>query len=167
MKPEVGQQGTLSYVWGLRGSRPAAVRDNRHDSAYLFGAICPERAVGAAVVMPWVSSEAMSIHLAEISKRVSPDAHGVVICDGAGWHQTGGRLTVPENVSLLPLPPYAPELNPMENVWEYLRGNRLSMTVRNNYLAIVDACCDAWNRFVSDAERVVSITAREWASVKI
>ncbi len=117
--------------------------------------------------MPWVSSEAMSIHLAEISKRVSPDAHGVVICDGAGWHQTGGRLTVPENVSLLPLPPYAPELNPMENVWEYLRGNRLSMTVRNNYLAIVDACCDAWNRFVSDAERVVSITAREWASVKI
>ncbi len=55
----------------------------------------------------------------------------------------------------------------MENVWEYLRGNRLSMTVWNNYLAIVDACCDAWNRFVSDAERVVSITAREWASVKI
>jgi hypothetical protein len=157
----------LSYVWGLRGSRPPAVRDNRHDSAHLFGAVCPERAVGAAVVMPWVSSEAMTIHLAEISKRVSPDAHGVVICDGAGWHQIGKRLAVPDNVSLLPLPPYAPELNPMENVWEYLRGNQPSMTVWDGYTAIVDTCCAAWNSFVRDVKRVVSITSPSWASVKI
>lgn len=116
--------------------------------------------------MPWVSSEAMAIHLAEIGKRVSSDAHGVVICDGAGWHQTGGRLAVPQNLSLLPLPPYAPELNPMENVWEYLRGNRLSITVWDNYTAIVDACCAAWNGFVRDIARVISITSRPWASVK-
>jgi len=73
----VGQQGTLSYVWAPIGSRPARVRDCRHESAYLFGAICPARAVGAAIVMPWVSSEAMAIHLGEISKQVGPSAQVV------------------------------------------------------------------------------------------
>ena len=152
----VGQQGTLSYLWAPRGSRPVAVRDNRHDSAYIFGAICPARAVGAAIVMPWVSSEAMTIHLAEIGKQVSANAHAMLVCDGAGWHQTGQRLIVPANVSLLRLPPYAPELNPIENVWEYLRGNQLSMQVWDSYEDIVDACCDAWNAFVGDVDRVTA-----------
>ena len=151
----------------MRGSRPAAVRDNRHESAYLFGAICPDRAVGAAVVMPWVSSEAMTIHLAEISTQVCLGAHAVLVCDGAGWHQTGQRLTVPANISLLRLPPYAPELNPIENVWEYLRGNQLSMRVWDSYEGIIDACCAAWNGFVGDLDRVTSITTREWATVNV
>jgi hypothetical protein len=142
------------------------VRDNRHHSACIFGALCPDRAVGAAIVMPWVSSEAMTIHLAEISKQVSADAHAVLVCDGAGWHQAGQRLTIPDNISLLRLPPYAPELDPIENTWEYLRANQLSMRVWENYENIVDACCDAWNSLVDDIQRITSITAREWASVK-
>jgi transposase len=161
----VGQQGTLTHVWAARGSRPPAVRDDRHDSAWLFGAVCPERAVGAAVVMPWVSSEAMSEHLAVIGKAVQPSAHAVLVCDGAGWHQSGGRLLVPDNISPLRLPSYAPELNPIENVWEYIRANYLSISVWNTYEQIVDACCRAWNAFVSDAERVISITTRRWARV--
>ena len=71
----MGQQGTLTYVWAPRGSRPAAVRDNRHDSAWLFGAICPDRAVGAAIIMPAVNSAAMAEHLREISQQVAPGAH--------------------------------------------------------------------------------------------
>jgi hypothetical protein len=122
----VGQQGNLKNIWAPRGSRPRAVRDNRRDSVYLFGALCPGRAVGAAVIMPAANSEAMGIHLAEISTQVAPGAHAVVLCDGAGWHQTGGALKLPSNLSLLPIPPYSPELNPMENVWDYLRGNQLS-----------------------------------------
>ncbi len=110
----MGQQGTLSYVWAPRSSRPARVRDCRRQNAYLFGAICPERAVGAAIVMPRVSSDAMALHLEEISKQVGASAHAVLVCDGAGWHRPGGRLRVPENITLLRLPPYAPELNPME-----------------------------------------------------
>lgn len=152
-------------MWAPRGSRPPAVRDNRRESAYLFGAICPDRAVGAAIVMPWVSSEAMSIHLAEMCRCVGPDAHAVLVCDGAGWHQTGGRLTVPGNITLLRLPPYAPELNPMENVWQYLRANKLGMVVWDGYDAVVDACCNAWNWLMDDADRIVSITARDWAQV--
>jgi DDE superfamily endonuclease len=161
----VGQQGTLSYVWAERGSRPNVQRDDRHDSAWLFGAVCPERAVGAAVVMPGVSSEAMNVHLTEIGKAVALGAHCVLLCDGAGWHQAGHRLIIPENVTLLRLPSYSPELNPIENVWEYLRGNYLSHTLWDTYDQIVDACCTAWNAFIQDAATVVSVTQRPWAKV--
>ena len=155
----------MSYVWAPRGSRPPAVRDNRHDSVYLFGAVCADRATGAAIIMPAVNSEAMAEHLAEISLRVMPGAHAVVVCDGAGWHQPGHRLPIPDNISLLRLPSYAPELNPVENVWEYLRGNKLSMVVWDSYDDILDACRDAWNWLISDPDRIVSIAARSWASV--
>lgn len=89
----------------------------------------------------------------------------MLVCDGAGWHQTGLRLSVPDNVTLLRLPPYAPELNPIENVWEYLRGNKLSRSVWESYDDIVEACCVAWNWLIADTDRVSSITTREWASV--
>jgi hypothetical protein len=110
----VGQKGSLEYIWAPIGSRPPAVRDNRHDSVYLFGAICPSRAVGAAIIMPAANSEAMSEHLKEIGTQIVPGAHAVLVCDGAGWHQKGGRLKVPDNITLLPIPPYTPELNCME-----------------------------------------------------
>jgi hypothetical protein len=89
------------------------MRDNRHDAVHLFGAICPECAVGAAIIMPAVNTEAMNGHLSEISAKVTPDAHAMLVRDGAGWHQPGRVLRVPANISLLKLPPYAPELNPM------------------------------------------------------
>jgi transposase len=112
----IGQKGTHAYVWAPVGSRPPMVRDNRHDSAYLYGAICPARGVGAAIIMPAASAEGMNEHLKEISTQVTPGSHAALICDGAGWHQTGEKLQVPDNITLVPLPPYAPELNPMENV---------------------------------------------------
>lgn len=115
--------------------------------------------------MPHVSAEAMSLHLTEIASQVAPDAHAVVVLDGAGWHQTGGRLQVPDTITLLPLPPYAPELNPIENLWEYLRGNLLSFRIWDTYEAILDACCTAWNTLVADQNRLVSITTRDWTSV--
>ena len=109
----------------------------------------------------------MTLHLAEISKNVGTQAHAVLVCDGAGWHRPGARLKVPENITLLRLPPYAPELNPMENVWEYLRKNKLNMNVWRSYNAILDACCNAWNSLMKDAKRITSITTRTWAQVKV
>jgi transposase len=85
----VGQQGSLEYIWAPVGSRPRMVRDNRHDSAYLFGAICHRRQVGAAIIMPAANTEAMNEHLAEIATQVAPGAHAVLVCDRAGWHQKG------------------------------------------------------------------------------
>jgi hypothetical protein len=143
------------------------VRDVRHDSAYLFGAICPSRGVGAAIIMPAVNTEAMSEHLREISTQVAACAHCLLICDGAGWHQKGGELVVPDNITLLPLPPYSPELNPMENVWEYLRGNKLCSLVWDSYDAILAACKAAWEFLIDDPERIRSIGTREWACVNV
>ena len=74
---------------------------------------------------------------------------------------------MPKNITLLRLPPYAPELNLMENVWEYLRGNQLSTTVWEGYDAIVDACCSAWNSLMADTKRITSITTRPWAQVNV
>ena len=161
----VGQKGWIPYLWAPIGSRPAAVRDNRHDSVYLFGAICPAREVGAAIIMPAANAEAMNQHLKEISAQVQPDAHAALICDGAGWHQRGKKLMVPANITLISLPPYSPELNSMENVWHYLRANKLSLLVWRNYEAIVAACKDAWNFLISDPNRIRSIGTRAWACV--
>ena len=138
------------------------LRDQRHESAYLFGAVCPARDLGVGLVLPEVNSEAMSLHLAEISKHVRPGAHAVINLDGAGWHQSGGRLRVPDNISLLPLPPYSPELNPVENIWQFLRQNYLANRVFNTYDAIVDACCDAWNALRNVPGQIQTITTRQW-----
>lgn len=163
----VGQKGSIAYVWAPIGSRPPMLRDNRHDSVHLFGAICPARGVGAAIIMPAVNTEAMNEHLKEISTQVTHGAHAVLVCDGAGWHQQGGSLQLPDNISLLPLPPYAPELNPMENVWAYLRANKLCRLVWDGYDAIVAACKDAWHFLVNDPARISSIGTRDWACVNV
>jgi hypothetical protein len=161
----VGQQGSLEYVWAPIGSRPPMVRDNRHDAAYIFGAICPARGVGAAIITPTADTECMNHHLDEIATQVSPGAKAVLICDGAGWHKLGGDLKLPDNIVLIHLPPYAPELNPMENVWDYLRGNKLSAGVWDSYDTIIDACRDAWNWLIDDPDRIRSIGTRDWATV--
>jgi transposase len=75
-----------------------------------------------ALVMPYANTEAMNRHLREISRNVTPGAHAIIIIDGAGWH-TAGDLIVPDNLSLLPLPPYSPELNAQENIWQFPRQN--------------------------------------------
>ena len=85
----------------------------------------------------------------------------VLVLDGAGWH--GARaLTVPPNITLVPLPPYSPELNPVERVWLYLRERSLSLRVFPDYRAIVDACCTAWNRLAAEPGRIRSLCNQPW-----
>ncbi len=163
----MGQKGGHAYIWAPVGSRPLMVRDNRHVSAYIFGAICPDRAVGAAMIMPKANTEAMNKHLSEISAEAAPGAHAVLVCDGAGWHQRGKKLVVPDNITLLSLPAYSPELNPMENVWAYLRQNKLCALVWDTYEQILDACQSAWRFLINDPDRIRSIGSRQWARVSL
>ena len=109
----------------------------------------------------------MNLHLAEISTQIASGAHAVITLDGAGWHQTGGKLKLPDNISLLPLPPYSPELNPVENVWQFLRQNHLANRVFDTYTDIVDACCDAWNALMAAPDTIRSIATRQWAETVI
>lgn len=106
----------------------------------------------------------MQLHIDEISRRVQRGAHAVVLLDRAGWHTTE-KLIVPKNMSLLFLPSRSPELNPVENVWQYLRQNWLSNRVFDNYDAIIDAACKAWNNLIEQPETITSIGMRKWAHI--
>ena len=131
-------------------------------STYIFAALCPREGKGAALVLPFCNTAAMNLHLAEISTRVSPGRHAVLLLDQAGWHLSGG-VAVPANITLLALPPKCPELNVMENVWQFMRDNWLSNRVFEDHDDVVDHCCNAWNRLTDQPWRIMSIGMREWA----
>jgi transposase len=149
-------------VWARRGTRPRLPADQRYESAYLFGAICPARGVGAALAMPFADTEAMQCHLKEIARTVAERAHAVLLLDRAGWHTTPA-LVVPNNITLIFLPSRSPELNPVETIWQYLRGNWLSNRVFDTYDHILDAACDAWQRLIAQPDTITSIGLRDWA----
>ena len=158
----VGQKNGLVRQWARRGSRPRQPKDQRYKSLYLFGAICPARGTGAALAMPLANTHAMQAHLCEISRTVAPAAHAVLLLDRAGWHTTGA-LVVPGNLTLVFLPSRSPELNPVENLWQYLRQTYLSNRVFDGYADILDAACEAWNRLIDQPSKIMSIGLRPWA----
>ena len=104
----------------------------------------------------------MNLHLAEVSALVAPHKHAVMLLDQAGWHLST-TLEVPANITLVPLPPKCPELNVMENVWQFIRDNWLSNRIFHAYDDIVGHCCEAWNKLVEQPWRIMSIGMREWA----
>lgn len=104
----------------------------------------------------------MSLHLVEISTLVAEGAHAVIMMDQAGWHTTA-KLDIPDNLSLIPIPAKCPELNPVENVWQYIRDNGLSNLVFQSGEEIVDHCCGAWNKLIAETGRINSIGYRDWA----
>ena len=160
----IGQKNGLVRQWARRGTRPRQPADQRYESAYLFGAICPARGVGAALALPFADTDMMQLHLDEISRHVAEGAHAVLLLDRAGWHTTA-KLDVPGNITPIFLPSRAPELNPVENVWQFLRGNWLSNLVFETYDDIIDAACDAWRKLIAQPETITSIGMRHWAHI--
>jgi transposase len=158
----IGQKNKITRRWAKRGTRPSAPSDQRTASTYIFGAICPKDGKGAGLVLPHCNTESMSLHLAEIATQVAQGAHAVLLLDQAGWHLSR-RLVVPENITLLPLPPKCPELNPVENIWQYMRDNWLSNRIFKSYKDILDHCCYAWNKLVDMPWKIISIGTRDWA----
>ena len=155
----MGQKGRTGHRWWARGQRPRGLCDQRYDWTYLYAAVRPATGQGFALILPMVSTRAMDLFLERFSATLAPDVHAVLVLDQAGWH--GSRhLSVPGNVTLVPLPPYAPELNPVERVWLHLRERFLSHRLINSNAAIVDACCQAWNALTP--ERLQSLINYPW-----
>jgi hypothetical protein len=166
----VGQKGGVTHAWYQKGARPRGVRQQGFASAYLFGAVCPGRGEGVALVLPeslprtrsGVSTAAMDVFLAELARAVPAGTHAALVLDGAGWHVSEG-LSVPANLTPIHPPPYSPELNPVERVWEYLRDRWLSHRVlAGGYEAVVDAACAAWNALLAEPGRLRSLTSFPW-----
>ena len=158
----VGQKNGITRRWARRGSRPSAPKDQRTKSAYIYGAICPAEGKAAGLVLPRCNTEGMTLHLAEIAATVAPGAHAVLFLDQTGWHGSGA-LIVPPNITLMPLPSKCPELNPVENIWQFMRDNWLSNRIFKSYDDILDQCCFAWNRLADQPWRIMSIGLRKWA----
>ena len=165
----VGQKGRLCHRWWSQGRRPPGRRDRRFERAYLFAAVEPATGKEVALVLPQANAAAlpqanaaaMSLFLAELAAGLAEDVHAVLVLDGAGWH-AARALVVPPNTTLVPPPPYSPELNPVERVWLYLRERFLSLRVFADYRTIVDACWAAWNRLVAEPGRLCSLCDQPW-----
>jgi transposase len=159
----VGQQGSLSRVWAAKGTRPRVVRQRQFLNTYIFGACCPDKDKGCALILPECHTGMMQLHLEEISKNIEDQFHGILLIDRASWHTTEA-LNIPENISLFPLPPYSPELNPMEQVWQKIKADSLTNTTFKSYDDIVEKCAKAWNSFCDEDGNIKKLCSRAWAS---
>jgi transposase len=149
-----GQQGTLTNVWGRKGSRPTSVRQTRYDWCYLYAAVEPATGASAALIAPNVDTGTMNQFLKILDIERKSDEQLVLIMDGAGWHKSKS-LNVPPGITILLLPPYSPELNPAENLWHYLRSHYLSNREYQNYTQLFDAGTDAYRKLTPDVIRSV------------
>ena len=160
----VGQRGTLTRIWAPKGSRPRAVRQQQFEAAYMYGAVCPAEGKAVGIVMPKANSEGMQVHIDMIAAAVTSGKHAVLVVDRAAWHVTA-KLRMPKNLSILPLPPYSPELNPVEQIWQQLRRSDWANRCFKNYDDILDVCCHAWNNFCLHPETIRSLCSRNWATL--
>lgn len=155
----IGQQGTLTNVWALTGSRPTAVKQTEYEWLYLWAAVNPVTGESCAIITPTVDATLMNQHLKMISEQVGLRRHVVLVLDRAGWHMAKA-LEVPVNITLLHLPPYSPELNATERVWGYMRSHYLSNRAYKDYDDLFDHCTASWNRL--DQATLRSITQTHW-----
>lgn len=139
-------------------------RQQQFEYMYLFGAVCPARDQAVGLVLPTVNIHAMLAHLEHISVSIPKGRHAVLVLDRAAWHTTA-KIRKFDNLTLLPLPPASPELNPVEQVWQKLRDNWLANRCFDGYEAIVEACCEAWNWFVDTPHHVEKLCNRNWANL--
>lgn len=162
----VGQKGKVGRRWAEKGSSPRTVVHGGFKSAWLFGAFCPERDIGASIVVDEVSTEAMSAHLGVISQAVLPGNPAAVLIDGAGFHAKAKNLVVPSNITLVLFPAYSPELNPAEGVWEFLKGGVLVHRFYRTVEEIMDRCCAAWRSLIDEPGRIRSLCSYPWLMVR-
>ena len=153
-----GQQGTLTRVWARRGSRPRRKRQNGRESLYVLTATCAASGDAFGLIMPDLKTTVVNGFLEEFSRQLTPGVHAVLMWDNAPYH-VSRDLVVPSNVSLIGLLPYSPELNPVENLWHYLRSHHWSNRVYADYDALLEAATAAWRQVCLIPEKVRTICA--------
>ena len=158
-----GTQGTITRVWARKGSRPRAVRQNGREWLYVLMAVCAATGEASALIMPELNTAVVNLFLEQFSRELPGGVHAVLIWDGAGFH-TGGGLVVPGNVSLIRLPPYSPELNPVENLWHYLRSQHWSNRTYEGYEGLEEEAIRSLREVCQDAEKLKTICNGEYVN---
>jgi transposase len=157
----VGQQGSTTRIWTKTGTRPRKVKQQQFISTYIYGAVCAKTGEAFGLILPYTNTEAMQLFLDELSYNIKLGRHVALVMDNAGWH-TANELKVPNNITLVPLPPYSPELNAVEQVWYWIKSHYLSNCNFTDYNDIVDKASFAWNSFTQKPDLVKSLCTREW-----
>jgi transposase len=156
-----GQQGTTTNVWARKGSRPTAVRQTDYQYLWVLGTVCPETGQAEGLLSPRLNTEVVNVFLDQFSASLPADEHAVLIWDGAGFH-TSNSLKVPQNVTVLQLPAYSPELNPIENLWHYLKSHFWSNRTYADYDELEAAAIDAWHRAVLNPDLMKTVCAAKY-----
>jgi transposase len=151
-----GQKGTITRVWAPKGSRPRAVRQTGFTSLYVLAAVCAATGGVSALIMPELNTAVVNLFLEQFGRELPAGVHAVLIWDGAGFH-TGSGLVVPDNVSLIQLPPYSPELNPVENLWHYLRAHHWSNRRYRDYNELQDEAVRSLRAVCGDIETIKTV----------
>ena len=160
-----GQQGTLARVWATTGSRPRAVKQTQYGYLYVLTAVCSATGAASGLIAPTLNVDVVNVFLEQLSGELPAKTHAILVWDGAGYH-TSPKLVVPANVSLIQLVPYSPELNPVENLWHYLRSHYWSSRLYAGYEALEEAAMDAWRLVCLTPELVRSICAAPYVDAK-
>jgi transposase len=160
----IGQQGSTTRIWAKKGTRPRVEKQKQFISSNIFGVVCPKQDKGFALILPYKDTEIMQMFLNEFSKTIPKGIHAVLVADQASWHKTS-KLKKPKNISLVFLPPYSPELNPIEQVWQQLKQRWLSNRCFKDYNDILKATSAAWKNFVSVKGAIKQLCSRSWANL--
>ena len=160
----IGQKGMLSRVWARKGTRPRIPRDYRYGYVYLFSAACPETGHAVGHVCDKANAEEMNRHLRDLGTELPEGKHAVMVLDGAGWHRSK-ELQIPPNVSLLRLPPYSPELNPIETLFAVLKHGHFANRVFESAEHVRETVTQVWDAFTHKTEEIMRITRRDWAQI--
>lgn len=152
-------------MWARRGSRPTAVRQTEYDSVWLIGAVSPQTGQAEAILSPVLNTSIINQFLDQFSRALDPDIHAVLIWDGAGFHRASD-LQVPANITLISLPPYSPELNPIENLWHYLRSHFWSNRTYRDYDELFDVAEQTWNTHCLNPGFIQSVCAAPYLELR-
>jgi len=156
-----GQQGTITRVWARRGSRPRVFRQTRYEWLYVIGSVCPQTGQSSGLLSPYINVEIVNIYLQQFSRELAQDVHAVLVWDQAGFH-TSKQLRLPDNITIIPLPAYSPELNPVENLWHYCRSHYWSNRPYADYDDLRCAAIEAWHKAALDPELIKSVCRAEY-----
>lgn len=146
--------------WAPLPMRPHAARQVVREYVYVFGAVSPRDGRHDSLVLPWANTEAMSLFLAEVSQRY-PGEYILMFMDQAGWHKAKG-LRIPPNMELAFLPPYSPELNPQEQIWDELREKYFGNKLFKSLQAVIDAVVQGLQHLEATPATVARLTKRTW-----
>jgi len=157
-----GQQGTIARVWALKGSRPRAVRQTKYEWLYVIGSVCPQTGQSIGLLSPYINTDVMNVYLRQFNRELSEGIHAVLVWDQAGFHKSNG-LNIPDNITIIPLPTYSPELNPVENLWHYFRNHYWANRAYADYDDLLRSATDAWQKAALDPEIIKSVCRASYA----